>query len=274
MSRLRGHDDTTPWRGAYAPYDLVKELCIAVGAIGLLAVLLTVLFSSPDEKPSTIAQWSRSLPVNFVATAAKENNASLWDVTTGRRIGLPLVHPGVVFAESFSPDGKTLVTGCLDGGVRLWDVASGKRVGAILRHEEKVHSAVFSRDGRLVLSSSEDGTARLWEAATGRLVGQQLSHSSELRNAVFSPDQTHILTAGFEGTARLWRLAPEQALAKVLQQPGAVVAARTRTHERPDRDWIDLVHAGVSRRRALGGARGAFVRRLVLPTQLHRDAGR
>jgi hypothetical protein len=68
----RAHEDTKPWRGSYAPYDLVKELCVAVGAIALLAVALTVLFSSPDEKPSTIAQWSRQLPVNFVATAAKE----------------------------------------------------------------------------------------------------------------------------------------------------------------------------------------------------------
>ena len=42
------------------PYDLIKELCIAVGVIGLLAVVLTVLFSSPDDKPSTIAQWSRA----------------------------------------------------------------------------------------------------------------------------------------------------------------------------------------------------------------------
>jgi len=69
---LRSRDDTRPWRGAYAPYDLVKELCIAVGAIGLLAVVLTILFSSPDEKPSTIQQWSRQLPVNFVTTAVKE----------------------------------------------------------------------------------------------------------------------------------------------------------------------------------------------------------
>jgi hypothetical protein len=51
---------------------LVKELCIAVGVIALLAILLTVLFSSPDDKPSTIAQWSRQEPINFIATAAKE----------------------------------------------------------------------------------------------------------------------------------------------------------------------------------------------------------
>jgi hypothetical protein len=72
VSFLRSKDDTGPWKGAYASYDLVKELCIAVGVVALLAILLSVLFSSPDEKPSTIAQWSRQMPINFVATAAKE----------------------------------------------------------------------------------------------------------------------------------------------------------------------------------------------------------
>ena len=76
MSFLRPKDDTQPWKGRYAPYDLVKELCIAVGVITLLAVLLTVLFSSPDDRPSTIAQWSRQLPVNFVTAATKELNGS------------------------------------------------------------------------------------------------------------------------------------------------------------------------------------------------------
>jgi len=63
---------TQPWKGRYAPYDLVKELCIAVGVITLLAVLLTVLLSSPDDKPSTIAQWSHELPADFATAAAKE----------------------------------------------------------------------------------------------------------------------------------------------------------------------------------------------------------
>jgi hypothetical protein len=74
MSLLAPRDDTQPWKGRYAPYDLVKELCIAVGVIALLAVLLTVLFSSPDDRPSTIAAWSRELPADFAATAAEELN--------------------------------------------------------------------------------------------------------------------------------------------------------------------------------------------------------
>jgi hypothetical protein len=71
-SLLRNHDDTKPWTGGYAPYDLIKELCIAVGVMTLLAVLLAVLFSSPDLRPSTIKQWSRQLPQDFVTSAVKE----------------------------------------------------------------------------------------------------------------------------------------------------------------------------------------------------------
>jgi hypothetical protein len=75
MSRLgwlRPHDDTKPWTGSYTPYDLVKELAIALGAVTLLAILLAILLSSPDERPSTIAQWSRQTPVDFVSTATAE----------------------------------------------------------------------------------------------------------------------------------------------------------------------------------------------------------
>jgi len=72
MSFLHPKDETKPWKGRYAPYDLVKELCIAVAVITLLSVLLTVLLSSPDDKPSTIGQWSHELPADFATTAAKE----------------------------------------------------------------------------------------------------------------------------------------------------------------------------------------------------------
>jgi hypothetical protein len=69
---LRSQDDTQPWNGRYAPYDLVKELIIAIAVFVALAILLTILFSSPDERPSTIAQWSRQMPVDFAKTATAE----------------------------------------------------------------------------------------------------------------------------------------------------------------------------------------------------------
>ncbi len=90
LGRLRSREDTTAWKGAYAPYDLVKELCVAIGVITLLAVLLTVLFSSPDDRPSTIAQWSRQMPVDFVSTATAE-----LDGTSGTaEYGPPYNHNG------------------------------------------------------------------------------------------------------------------------------------------------------------------------------------
>jgi hypothetical protein len=58
--------------GAYAPNHLIKELAIALGVVTALAVILTILFSSPDEKPSTIRQWSRRHPINFLETAVHE----------------------------------------------------------------------------------------------------------------------------------------------------------------------------------------------------------
>jgi hypothetical protein len=71
-SRRDARRATLEWRGPYAPYDLIKEFVIALGVITLLAIVLTLLFSSPDDKPSTIAQWSRQTPVNFLDTATKE----------------------------------------------------------------------------------------------------------------------------------------------------------------------------------------------------------
>jgi hypothetical protein len=64
------------WKGGYRPYDLVKEASIAFGVVLGLAVVLTILFSSPDVKPSTVQTWSRDDPVDFVTTATMELDGS------------------------------------------------------------------------------------------------------------------------------------------------------------------------------------------------------
>ncbi len=71
--RTRALDDAArEWKGAYRRYDLVREACIAFAAVTLLALVLAVLFSSPDERPTTIRSWSHADPVDFVTTAVSE----------------------------------------------------------------------------------------------------------------------------------------------------------------------------------------------------------
>jgi hypothetical protein len=57
-------------------YDLVKEFVIALGAVTVLALVLAGLFSSPDEKPVTVAAWSQADPGDFTLTALAELDGS------------------------------------------------------------------------------------------------------------------------------------------------------------------------------------------------------
>ena len=76
MSRRSRDDGYREWQGSYRTYDIVKEGTIALGVILALCVALTILFSSPDEKSSTIKQWARTAPVDFVTTATSELNGT------------------------------------------------------------------------------------------------------------------------------------------------------------------------------------------------------
>jgi hypothetical protein len=65
-------DPGVPWPGPFIRYDLVKELVVALGVVTLLAVVLAVLFSSPDDSPTTIQSWAQANPGDFLTTATTE----------------------------------------------------------------------------------------------------------------------------------------------------------------------------------------------------------
>jgi hypothetical protein len=74
--RLAEEDSYREWKGAYRSYDIVKEACVALGVVVALVLVLTILFSSPDEKPSTVKSWASSMPLDFVTTATTELDGS------------------------------------------------------------------------------------------------------------------------------------------------------------------------------------------------------
>src|SRR5579875_1205472 len=70
--RAREEERYRSWSGPYRPYDIVKEAVLALAGVTILVIVLAVLFSSPDQPPSTIRQWARSDPIDFVTTATSE----------------------------------------------------------------------------------------------------------------------------------------------------------------------------------------------------------
>ena len=71
--RAMGATQEDYYRGVrMVPYDLVKELALALAGISVLVVVLAAILSSPDVPPVTIASWSQTDPVDFVTTATGE----------------------------------------------------------------------------------------------------------------------------------------------------------------------------------------------------------
>ena len=71
MSKER-NVDLAKWSGPKRPYDLVKELVIALLVVTLITVGLAALFSSPDERAVTLQDWAKNSPTDFVATTTGE----------------------------------------------------------------------------------------------------------------------------------------------------------------------------------------------------------
>ncbi len=70
--RFNPDRDVAEWKGAYVPYDIIKEAFVALLAVAILIVLLAVVFSSPDDPAITLKSWSVADPVDFGQTAITE----------------------------------------------------------------------------------------------------------------------------------------------------------------------------------------------------------
>jgi WD40 repeat protein len=145
-----------------------------------------------------------------------------------RRLLQPLTHPGGVLSVAFSPDGRTLATGCADRLVRLWDLADPAAVAPLGEplqgHGDYVRSVAFSPDGRTLASVGDDGMLRLWDVAgpaSPHVLTEQAAASVVEDNdaddgsglawdwvlaVAFSPDEELLATAGRDTVVRLWEV--------------------------------------------------------------------
>ena len=215
---VSGSDDNT-----VRLWDVATRTPIGQPLTGHESSVYSVSFS-PDGK--TIVSGSGS-GVGFAnSLGIGDNTVRLWDVTTGTPIGQPLIGRLSVYSVSFSPDGKTLVSGNGDNTLQLWNAVTGKPIGQpLVGHKSPINSVSFSPDGTTLVSGSgsffgdSDNTVRLWDVTTGTPIGQPLtSHTSMVNSVSFSPDGTTLVSGSSDFTVRLWHISQEKLLQSICNQ--------------------------------------------------------
>jgi WD40 repeat protein/tRNA A-37 threonylcarbamoyl transferase component Bud32 len=113
-------------------------------------------------------------------------------------------HSKQVYAIAITPDGRTLVTGCVDNTVRLWNLPDGKPLLTLSGHSDKVKSIAISSDGQTIASGSGDKTIKLWNLKTGKLLRTLGGHSSYVLSVAFSPNGQTLISSSADKSVQLW----------------------------------------------------------------------
>src|SRR5262249_9536170 len=143
-----------------------------------------------------------------LASSSNDHTVRLWDLSDVSRVRILRGANTDYFSVDYSPDGKLVAAGCLDGGVYGWDTGGDgprREMGAWAWLDSR--GAVFSPDGKWLAHALDDATIRVWRVADWTQHRVIKYGSGIIRELRFSPDGRTLAAAWHTGVVGLWDVA-------------------------------------------------------------------
>lgn len=136
---------------------------------------------------------------------SREGDVLLWrtaalDAPPRKAVG---IHSDTILSLSFSPDGKTLLSGGADKAARVIDVEKLSVVRSLEGHTHHVLGVSWSPDGRSVVTGGGDNVVKVWDVATGARKKNVDGVDKEVTSVQFLGAGTQFAAASGDGKVRV-----------------------------------------------------------------------
>jgi serine/threonine protein kinase len=133
---------------------------------------------------------------------AGTSQVAIWDAESKQQVNKLVGHSQPILSICYSPDGKTIATGSVDGTARLWDADSGKHLKTLTltplspRHSAGwVEGLAFAADSKTLVTGSADGSVRFWDVEKAK-EKRQFAIRGGVRTVRFTPDEDTLIVGG------------------------------------------------------------------------------
>jgi WD40 repeat protein len=108
-------------------------------------------------------------------------------------------------AAAFSPDGRFIASGGLNGVLKLIDAESLRLVHTLAGHSTLfIFAVAFSPDGTVLAIGAGDGLVNVWDVESGSLRTSLKADKNCVRALAFSPDGALLAGGDCDGKVKLW----------------------------------------------------------------------
>ena len=141
----------------------------------------------------------------FVFAGAQDFHVWRWEPAIGKKVQLKGADAWVR-AITFSPDGKTMLTGGYDGRLLWWPIEGDKPTRSVDAHHGWIKAVAVNPDGTLIATSGNDRLIKVWSFADGKLVRTLSGHESRVYNIAFHPGGKHLASSDLKCNVYDWEI--------------------------------------------------------------------